>query len=63
MEGIYLDYNSTTPTDPEVVEAMMPFFTDYFANPFNLHRFGQRARGPVDEARETVAALLGVASP
>ncbi len=63
MEDIYLDYNSTTPTDPEVVEAMMPFFTDYFANPFNLHRFGQRARGPVDEAREKVAALLGADSP
>jgi cysteine desulfurase len=63
MEGIYLDYNSTTPTAPEVVEAMVPFFTDNFANPFNLHRFGQRARGPVNEARESVAALLGAASP
>ncbi len=63
MEGIYLDYNSTTPTAPEVVEAMAPFFTDNFANPFNLHHFGQRARGPLDDARETVAALLGAASP
>jgi cysteine desulfurase len=63
MEGIYLDYNSTTPTAPEVFEAMAPFFTDNFANPFNLHRFGQRARGPVNEARDSVAALLGAASP
>jgi cysteine desulfurase len=63
MEGIYLDYNSTTPTAPEVVEAMAPFFTDNFANPFNLHRFGQRARGPVDDARDKVAALLGADSP
>jgi cysteine desulfurase len=63
MEGIYLDYNSTTPTAPEVVEAMAPFFTDNFANPFNLHRFGQRARGPLDDAREKVAALLGANSP
>jgi cysteine desulfurase len=63
MEGIYLDYNSTTPTAPEVVEAMAPFFTDNFANPFNLHRFGQRARGPLDDAREKVAALLGADSP
>jgi len=63
MEGIYLDYNSTTPTAPEVFEAMAPFFTDNFANPFNLHRFGRRARGPVDDAREKVAALLGADSP
>ena len=63
MEGIYLDYNSTTPTAPEVFEAMAPFFTDNFANPFNLHRFGQRARGPLNEARDSVAALLGAASP
>ncbi len=63
MEGIYLDYNSTTPTAPEVIAAMAPFFADNFANPFNLHRFGQRARGPVDEAREKVAALLGADSP
>ena len=63
MEGIYLDYNSTTPTAPEVALAMAPFFTDNFANPFNLHRFGQRARGPLNEARDSVAALLGAASP
>jgi len=62
MKSIYLDYNSTTPTAPEVVEAMAPFFADNFANPFNLHRFGQRARAPVDEAREKVAALLGADS-
>ena len=62
MEGIYLDYNSTTPTDPEVARAMAPFFTDNFANPLNLHRFGRRARRPVDEAREKVAALLGADS-
>jgi cysteine desulfurase len=63
MEGIYLDYNSTTPTDPEVVAAMEPFFTDDFANPSNLHSFGLRANRPVTAARRRVVELLGAASP
>jgi len=60
---IYLDYNATTPTAPEVVAAMAPFFGDNFANPSSLHQPGQRARGPVLRAREQVAALLGAAGP
>ena len=63
MEGIYLDYNSTTPTAPEVVEAMRPFFTENFANPSNVHAFGRRAAGPTAAAREKVAELLGADSP
>jgi cysteine desulfurase len=63
MKGIYLDYNSTTPTAPEVVEAMRPFFTENFANPSNLHAFGRRAAGPAAAAREKVAELLGADSP
>ena len=63
MEGIYLDYNSTTPTAPEVVEAMRPFFTENFSNPSNLHTFGRRAAGPAAAAREKVAELLGAGSP
>jgi cysteine desulfurase len=63
MEGIYLDYNSTTPTAPEVVEAMRPFFTENFANPSNLHAFGRRAAGPTAAAREKVAEVLGAESP
>ncbi len=62
-ELIYLDYNATTPTAPEVVEAMAPFFGDNFANPASLHQAGQRARRPVNRARDQVAALLGAASP
>jgi cysteine desulfurase len=63
MESVYLDYNSTTPTAPEVVEAMRPFFTENFANPSNLHAFGRRAAGPTAAAREKVAELLGADSP
>jgi cysteine desulfurase len=63
MDGIYLDYNATTPTAPEVFEAMAPFFSDNFANPSNLHTFGLRANKPVTAARRKVAELLGAASP
>ena len=63
MEGIYLDYNSTTPTAPEVVEAMRPFFTENFANPSTFHAFGIRAAGPAAAAREKVAEVLGADSP
>ncbi|MGD8719364.1 MAG: cysteine desulfurase family protein [Candidatus Zixiibacteriota bacterium] len=63
MDGIYLDYNATTPTAPEVFEAMAPFFSDNFANPSNLHAFGLRANKPVTAARRKVAELLGAASP
>jgi cysteine desulfurase len=63
MDGIYLDYNATTPTAPEVFEAMAPFFSDNFANPYNLHAFGLRAGEPVTAARRRVAELLGAASP
>jgi cysteine desulfurase len=63
MEGIYLDYNSTTPTAPEVVEAMRPFFTENFANPSTYHAFGRRAAGPAATAREKVAEVLGADSP
>ncbi len=63
MEGIYLDYNSTTPTAPEVTAAMAPFFAERFYNPSNQYRRGQEARRAVGDAREQVAALLGAASP
>jgi cysteine desulfurase len=48
-----------TPTDPEVVKAMMPYLTDFFANPMSLHEYGRRARDGVEEARVKVAALIG----
>lgn len=57
---IYLDYNATTPTDPRVVEAMLPYFTEVYANPSSIHSPGQEARKAVEEAREKLARLLNV---
>ena len=56
---IYLDHNATTPLDPRVLEAMLPWLRDEFGNPSSLHWFGQRARAAVEEARSAVAALVG----
>jgi cysteine desulfurase len=56
---IYLDNNATTPVDPSVLEAMLPYLREDFANASSVHSPGQRARAAVDEARESVAALLG----
>ncbi|MGB7848727.1 MAG: cysteine desulfurase NifS [Candidatus Acidiferrum sp.] len=58
MERIYLDYNATTPVDPAVLEAMLPYFSGEFGNAASIHTFGQRARAAVETAREHVAALL-----
>jgi cysteine desulfurase len=59
---VYLDHSATTPVDPRVVEAMLPYFTDNFGNASSLHRFGQAALGGLDSARRTVAEILN-ASP
>ena len=56
---IYLDHAATTPTDPEVVEAMLPYLSDVFGNPSSIHSFGQEAKAAVEEARDKVAALIG----
>ena len=56
---IYLDNNATTKIDPQVVEAMMPYLTDYYANPSSMHTFGGQLGKAVKIAREQVAALLG----
>ena len=56
---IYLDHAATTPIDPEVLEAMLPFLTEHYGNPSSLHASGRRARQGLDEARETVARILG----
>jgi cysteine desulfurase len=56
---IYLDYNATTPVDPRVAEAMIPFLREHFGNPSSSHALGRRTRAAVEEARGQTAALLG----
>jgi cysteine desulfurase len=56
---IYLDYNSTTPVDRAVLDAMLPYFADNFGNASSIHSSGQRGRSAVDAARDSVAALIG----
>ena len=56
---VYLDYNSTTPLAPEVVEAVVAATRDLFGNASSVHHFGQQAKGALDAARSAVAALLG----
>src|SRR3989338_6994102 len=59
MKSIYLDYAASTPIDPRVVAAMSPYFTEIFANPNSLHRFGQEASRAVFVSRQTIARSLG----
>lgn len=59
MGRIYLDYAATTPTHPEVVKAMLPYFTEVFGNPSAIHACGQEAKGAIEEARAKVASLIG----
>src|SRR5258706_15207709 len=61
MEIVYLDNNGTTWPAPEVISAMMPFFEEFYGNPSSVHRFGQRARQALDEARARLALLAGCA--
>jgi cysteine desulfurase len=59
MNRVYLDYNATTPVEPKVLDAMLPYFSGDYGNASSIHTFGQRARGAVETAREQVAALIG----
>ena len=59
MQPIYLDYNATTPTDPAVVEELVPYLAEAFGNPSSSHPYGKKAREAVELARTRVAALLG----
>jgi cysteine desulfurase len=56
---IYLDYNATTPLDPAVVEAMLPYLREHYGNPSSTHALGKRAHEAVETARRQVAELLG----
>lgn len=55
---VYLDHSATTPTDPRVVEAMMPYFTENFGNPLSVHRLGRQAESALESARERIAQVL-----
>ncbi len=61
-DRIYLDYAATTPVDSRVVEAMLPYFDHQFGNPSSVHIFGQEAEAALEDARETIARILGVTS-
>ena len=56
---IYLDHAGTTPTDPRVLEAMLPYFSQLYGNPSSMHTVGQEARYALDNARESTAKVLG----
>ncbi len=60
---IYVDNNATTAVAPEVTEAMMPFFTEYWGNPSSMHTFGGGVKKYIDTAREQVAELIGAEHP
>ncbi|HVH65019.1 MAG TPA: cysteine desulfurase family protein [Candidatus Acidoferrum sp.] len=57
---VYLDHSATTPLDPEVLQAMMPYLTEEFGNASSVYGLGQRARQAIDQARDEVAAFYGV---
>jgi cysteine desulfurase len=59
MRRVYLDHSATTPADPRVVAAMLPFLTERFGNASSVHSWGQEARAAVDYARRQIASLIG----
>src|SRR4030043_498624 len=59
MKTVYLDTNATTQVAPEVLEAMLPYFHDFYGNPSSMHSFGGQVARKIREAREQVAALIG----
>lgn len=58
MKRVYLDYAATTPTSPEVVQAMLPYFTEMFGNPSSIYSYGQEAMEAIEIARARVARLI-----
>ncbi|MBA2470327.1 MAG: cysteine desulfurase [Chloroflexia bacterium] len=59
LPSIYLDHAATTPTDPEVVAAMLPYFTQVFGNPSSIYQAGQDGLAALDTSRRTIASILG----
>src|SRR5579864_5148904 len=62
MRRTYLDNNATTPVLPDVLDAMRPYFCEQFGNASSIHQHGQQARAAIEDARDSVAALLGCQS-
>jgi cysteine desulfurase len=62
MKKIYMDYAATTPTHPDVVQAMQPYFTDIFGNASSIHSFGREARKAIDHSRDIVAKFINARS-
>jgi cysteine desulfurase len=58
IRPVYLDYNATTPHDPEVIRAMLPYLTERFGNPSSCHGYGLQTKAAIDHARAQVASLL-----
>jgi len=58
--SIYLDHNASTPVHPEVLQAMLPYFSEHFGNPSSVHAFGRDARDGMETARERIAGFLKV---
>jgi len=61
MKRIYMDYQAGSPVDPQVMQAMTPYFGTVFGNPSSTHSLGQEAKAAVEDARSKVASLIGVA--
>ena len=59
MKTIYLDNNATTMVAPEVLEEMLPYFSQYYGNPSSMHSFGGRTAKDINDAREKTASLIG----
>jgi len=59
LRRIYMDHNATTPVHPAVLEAMLPYFTEFYGNASSVHTFGREARNGLEEARERIANLIG----
>jgi cysteine desulfurase len=60
MRRVYLDHNASTPVHPDVLAAMLPYFSERFGNASSIHGFGREARDGIEAARETIAGFLGV---
>lgn len=59
MKRIYMDHSATTPVHPAVLEAMLPYFTEFYGNASSVHSFGREARNAMEEAREKIASFIG----